>query len=89
MIIKVYSKKGCEKCDSAKKNIKLMGFEYEEHSALYHGEFHDGWKEDDSVDFKVLSVCIEGQLPIIKIDKVFYGYSEAMKFLKEVKKKQI
>ena len=89
MIIKVYSKKGCEKCDSAKKNIKLMGFEYEEHSALYHGEFHHGWQDDNSVNFKAESVKIEGQLPVIDIDGKCYGYSEAMKVLKEAKKKQI
>ena len=86
MIIKVYSKKGCEKCDSAKKNIKLMGFEFEEHSALYHGELHNGWKENNSVDFKSLSVMTEGQLPIIDIDGRCYSYSEAMLKLKELKK---
>jgi len=86
MKIKIYSKDGCDKCESAKKNIKLMGFEYEERSASHYSEWHKGWQNDGSVNFKAEYVKIDGQLPVIEINKLCYSYAEAMLFLKRIKK---
>ncbi len=85
MIIKVYSKENCDKCKSAKEKLDRMGLEFEEHSAEYHGELNDGWRDNGSVGFKAESVKLEGQLPVIEIDGQCRGYSEAMLILKEMR----
>lgn len=93
MKIKVYSKPGCGICESAKKKIKLMGFDYEEHNLEYHINHHEGWKESGATD--LMSHCaFEGdpnhQLPTIEIiengKSQYFDYPSAMRYLKKVKK---
>lgn len=81
MTIHVYSKPGCGKCEAAKDKLKRMGMEYVEHELGYHVSFHEGWREDGSVEVMAAHTQLD-TMPLLKIDNKFYNYSAAMKELK-------
>lgn len=72
MKFKLFGKPKCPACRKAKRAIKKAGYEIEEHDAEYHGELHDGWKDnhDNSIDFKA-ALAMDGQLalPVIFVDE--------------------
>ena len=88
MIIKVYGKAGCGKCESAKKNIKSMGFKYsyKDISGIISGQYiPEDWRERDHVEI-MADYTFFANLPIIKIDnEPGVEYSVAMKQLKAIK----
>jgi len=85
MDIKVYGKVGCGLCESAVDKLERMGFAYEKLTLSDYTEYHEGWREDNSV--AVLAKYTEIQtMPIITIDGHPMKYSEAMKLLKGVQK---
>ena len=85
MVIQVYSKPGCGKCEAAKSKIKMMGFDYQEHNLSYHIEHHDGWREDGSVEAMAAHTHLD-TLPLIKVDDMFHDYPSAMRQLKKMRK---
>ena len=86
MIVKLYGKDNCKKCDAAKDKLAKMKIKYEYHDALVHSELHDGWRENHSVEFKAVYSHTE-TLPVLVIDGKGYSYNEAMKELKQRSKK--
>ena len=85
MVIQVYSKPGCGICEAAKKKIKMMGFDYQEHNLSYHIEHHEGWREDGSVE-AMAAHTYHATLPLIKLDDQFHDYPGAMRQLKKIRK---
>jgi len=81
MVIKVYSKPNCKKCESAKKKLELMGLSYEEHSIDYHTTVHKNWRHDRTAEIMGAQSQIDS-LPMLEIDGQFYDYPGAMKKLK-------
>jgi len=89
MKIRFYSRPGCGKCESAKQKIKLLGFEYEEHTLEYHITLHDGWRKDGTTELMAY-LAYKGdpkvQLPTIQIDEKYFDYPGAMRELKKLRK---
>jgi len=92
MIVIVYSKAKCGKCEAAKEKIEKLGFDYEEHSLEYHVNAHEGWREDGSTELMAYLITesetgdISVMLPTIEIEGKFYDYPAAMKKLKIIRK---
>ncbi|MHC4872115.1 MAG: glutaredoxin family protein [Planctomycetota bacterium] len=85
MVVHVYSKDGCGKCEAAKDKLNRMGLSYEEHDLAYHVSHHDGWRDDGSVD--VLAAHAEmDTMPLLRVGESFLDYSGAMKVLKDMRK---
>ncbi|MHC4883721.1 MAG: glutaredoxin domain-containing protein [Planctomycetota bacterium] len=85
MVVEVYGKEGCGKCDAAKDKLRRMGFEYKEHQLQYHVEHHDGWREDGSIE--VLAAHSQhNTMPLLKVKGDFHDYSGAMRTLKKIRK---
>jgi glutaredoxin len=81
MVVHVYGKEGCGKCDAAKDKLRRLGVSYQEHSIDYHVRYHEGWREDGSIE--VLAAHSEkNTLPLIRVGDEFYDYAAAMKCLK-------
>lgn len=85
MVIQVFSKPGCGKCEAAKDKLKRMGLEYAEHNLGYHIEHHDGWREDGSVEAMAAHTLLD-TLPIFKVENDFHDYPSAMRELKKLRK---
>ncbi len=81
MTIKVFSKPGCGKCESAKKKLDLMGLVFTEHNLEYHVSLHDGWRDDGSADVMAAHTIME-TLPLFQVNGEFHDYPSAMKKLK-------
>ncbi len=85
MVISVYSKKGCGKCEAAKDKIRKMGYAYEEHDLAYHVAPHDGWREDGSVAVMAAHSQLD-TMPLIRVGEEIHDYPGAMKALKSLGK---
>jgi glutaredoxin len=83
MVVHVYGKKGCGKCDAAKDKLRRMGFDFEEHNLEYHVSHHDGWRNDGSVDV-LAAYSAMNTLPLIQVEDRFHDYSGAMRELKRL-----
>lgn len=83
MIIHVYGKPGCVKCEAAKEKLRKMGLAYTEHDLAYHTAIHEGWREDGSVEAMAAHTQMD-TLPLISIGDTFYDYPSAMRRLKEM-----
>ena len=82
MTIHVYTSPTCKKCADFKGHMHRMGVSYKEHAAEYHMSPHQGWRDDFSVDLKT-EYTLTDTLPIILIDNQLFGYSKAMKIIKD------
>lgn len=81
MTIDVYSKPGCGKCEAAKKKLKIMGLDYQEHSLEYHVSLHDGWRHDGSADVLAAHHMMD-TLPLFRVNGQFHDYPTAMRVIK-------
>ena len=91
MIVDVFSKPDCGKCEAAKDKIKRLGYKYREHSFEYHTSLHDGWRDDDStglMSWLTSNGDVKTQIPTIRIGKKYYDYPQATKELKRIKKEK-
>jgi len=86
MII-VYGKKGCGKCEAAKKKLNILGLVFESRDVEKYTTLHEAWRVDGSVDVMAAYSDID-DLPLIQIDDLFYTYSGAMRVLKARVKEQ-
>jgi len=84
----VYSLPNCGKCDAAKQKLDIFNIDYRERSYERHMTYHDGWREDGSLE-TVTARCFFGEkaVPLIEHDGKFYDYPGFMKKLKEEKTK--
>jgi glutaredoxin len=85
MVVTLYGKDGCDRCDKAKQHIDSMGFRYDYHSIEYHTNPHKGWKDDGSVEV-LAHAQIDSSLPVINIRGEFFNYSSGLKVLKAMRK---
>jgi glutaredoxin len=84
MVVEVYSKKGCDRCEKAKEKLTRLGLEYREHDLGYHVQYHEGWREDGSIE--VLAAHSEmDALPLFRVGDQFMDYAGAMKVLKRLR----
>ncbi|MFH0910509.1 MAG: glutaredoxin [Planctomycetota bacterium] len=85
MVVHVYGQAGCDFCRRAKDKIQLLGFDYEEHDLQQVIQFHEGWREDGSIE--VLAAHSEiNTLPLIRVGEKFMDYTAAMKELKQLRR---
>ena len=89
MEIIVYGKAGCGKCESAKKNIAKMGFNYtyRDIADIISAEnLPEDWRNMDYAAIKADYTFLDS-LPMIKVgDGLTLNYSEAMLKLKKYRK---
>jgi len=85
VVIEVYSKKGCGKCEAAKDKLRKMGFAYDERDLSYYIQPHEGWREDGSVEAMAAHTQMD-TLPLIRINQEFHDYPSAMRTLKVLHK---
>jgi glutaredoxin len=83
MTIDVYSKKGCGVCEAAKEKLNLMGLPYRSHEMERFMEFHEGWREDGSVEVLAAYAMFDNHLPLIRIDGQYFDYAGAMSRLRQ------
>jgi len=83
----VYSLPNCGKCDAAKQKLAIFNIEYEERPYKHFISYHDGWREDESLD-AVTARCFYGEkaVPLINHEGVFYDYPGFMSYIKKMKK---
>lgn len=87
MVVHVYSKEGCGRCTRAKEKITRMGYEYAEHNLQYHVEYHEGWRDDGSIE--VLAAHAQtNSLPLIRVGDEVLDYAAAMKALKGLRRER-
>ncbi len=87
MVVHVYGKPGCEFCVRAKDKLRRLGVPYEDHDIREFTAYHEGWREDGSVD--VLAAYSEmNRLPLIRVGEKIMDYTAAMKALKQVHRQQ-
>ena len=82
MIIQIYTKPGCGICEYAKDKLIKLGLAYEERNLEYHTQYHEGWREDGSVEAMAAHLFFDS-LPLFKIDGEFYTYRCAMCILRK------
>ena len=83
MVVQIYSKPGCGKCEAAKDKLNKLGIDYEERSLEYHISHHDGWREDGSVEAMAAHTLLD-TLPLFRVGEDFHDYPGAMRTLKRV-----
>ncbi len=81
MTIDVYSKPGCGKCEAAKKKLKILGLNYNEHNLEYHVSLHEGWRQDGSTDVMAAHNIMD-TLPLFRVNGQFHDYPTAMRVIK-------
>jgi glutaredoxin len=82
MTIDVYGKKGCGVCEAAKDKLRKLGLPFSEHDLAETVEFHEGWRDDGTIEIMAAYAANNQGMPIITIDGEAFTYSGAMKRLK-------
>lgn len=86
MLVYIYSKKGCGRCDKAKDKLKNhFKVEFKNKNLSEYVEFHDGWREDGSISVLAHWAACNRAVPMIVIDDNSYDYAGAMRELKRRK----
>ncbi len=86
MTIDVYGRKGCTFCKAAKEKLDIMGLDYKMLEFERFVEFHEGWREDGSVELMAAYAMFDHRLPVIRVDGKYLDYSGAMKRIKSAKR---
>ena len=81
MEVVIYGKEGCPKCVKAKNKADGYGIIKDYRKASEYTEYHEGWRDDGSVEVKAWAELTSGELPFIQIDGKFCRYEEAMKMM--------
>ena len=84
MVVKVYGKKGCGKCEAAKDKLKLFGIPFTEHVLADAITLHDDWRTDGSAEVLACYSHTE-TLPVILLNGQALTYPETMKRLKTLR----
>jgi hypothetical protein len=80
----IYSMPNCGKCDAAKDKLsRFFNIDYEERSYKEHVTYHDGWRNDGSLDV-LAAKCFYGDkaVPLMSHDGEMYDYPKLVKTLK-------
>ena len=91
MRVVIYGKPGCGKCEEAKKHVAEMGFDFEIKTVAEMVVWHEGWRDDNSVNVMACYAEINLNMPIIEIqngskERKCYDYPKGMKVLKGLRK---
>jgi len=81
--VEVFSKEHCPNCEDLKEFLQERQIPHREHSMDYHGVWHEGWRDDGSVDALAFYQCTP-VLPLVKIDGAFYNANKAREILEQV-----
>jgi glutaredoxin len=81
--VTVYGKDGCKFCDLAKDKFRRMGIPFEFKYLGDFVEYHEGWREDHSIEISAAFDLYDRAVPIISIDGLYFTYPEAMRYAKE------
>lgn len=81
MIIEVYGKKGCGKCEAVKDKLRRMGIDFREQDLAQFIAPHEGWRTDGSVDLMAANALLD-TLPLLKVGDEITDYQGAMRLLK-------
>lgn len=85
MKVNVYGKEGCALCDAAKKKLQMMEIFFGVFDIAKTVQYHEGWREDESVEVTACYNDID-TLPVITVDGKAMSYPAAMKLLKSAQK---
>ena len=80
--VDLYGKAGCAMCLAAADKLVLLGLEFEKHEISTYVDYHEGWKEDGSVEISSAYYMFDQKLPIIRVDGDFFNYPGAMRRLR-------
>jgi glutaredoxin len=81
--VHVYGLPECKKCIAAKDKLDRNQIKYEERSYKDYMTYHDGWKNDGSIDvLTARSFYGENAVPLIERDGKLYDYPGFMKQLR-------
>lgn len=83
----IYGLPNCIKCNAAKEKFGIFNIDHEERSYEQYVTYHEGWKNDGSLDV-LTAKCFYGDtaVPIIEHDGKMYDYPGFMRKIKEMKK---
>ena len=82
MQVVIYAKEGCGICKSAKEKFEMMEIPFEVKDVAYHTTWHEGWKDDGSIEVLTEYSRRDQHIPLILIDGKWHDYPSAMRFLK-------
>jgi len=87
MVVNVYGKLdgSCGLCESAKDKLSRMGVPFSCFELADYTEFHEGWRNDESVQVLACYSDID-TFPVITVDGKAMSYPEAMKLIKRIQK---
>ena len=80
----VYGKDGCGICMAAAEKLAAMGVPFRKVDAGLRLEYHEGWKDDDSIEVSSAYGAMDGRLPILLVGGEYLDYPRAMRRVKEV-----
>ena len=83
MTVGVYGKKACGLCEAAKEKLQLLGISFKEYEIAETLQWHEGWRDDDSVEVQACHSDIDA-LPVITVNRKAMSYPQAMKLLKSL-----
>lgn len=84
-IVRVYGKDNCGLCDAAKSKLALMEIPFEFRQIADYTSFHEGWREDESVEVMACYSDLD-TLPVITVNGKAMSYPAAMSLLKRMSK---
>ena len=82
MRVTLYGKENCGMCMAAKDKLVRLGVEFEVRDLEYLTAYHEGWREDGSVELQAAYALLRNKVPIISIDGEWFDYPGSMRHLK-------
>jgi hypothetical protein len=84
--VNVYGKisQHCGLCEAAKEKLRLMGISFKSFEIAEILQWHEGWRNDESVEVQACYADID-TMPVITVDGKAYSYPAAMKVLRALK----
>ncbi len=83
-MVHVYGFENCDKCERSKDKLKILGVKYQDHLLGDYTTFHDGWRDDFSVELTAAhEVFGHASIPLIRIGSDVMESPMAMKRIKQ------
>ena len=84
--IEIFGREKCGICQRFAKRVEEMGFSYNKYNIDNYIVLHDNWRNDGSVEIMAAMHALNNSYPpVIKVNKKFRTFSEAINLLKGIK----